>query len=97
MPRTAARVDANQSSIVDALRRAGAKVQPLHQVGKGCPDLLVAFRGRWYLGEIKDGKKPPSKRKLTPDEANWHELFGAAAPVYVWESEEDALRTLCAI
>lgn len=72
MTRRAAAVDANQPEIVKDLRKAGAIVQHLHMVGKGCPDILVGFRGVNYLLEIKDGAKPPSARKLTKDEATWH-------------------------
>lgn len=38
MPRRKARVDANQSEVVAALRAVGATVQHLHMVGGGCPD-----------------------------------------------------------
>ncbi len=68
----AARVDANQAEIVDALRKVGCTVQPLHAVGQGVPDLLVGYRGNNVLIEVKDGSKPPSARKLTPDQVNWH-------------------------
>ena len=70
--RRAAKVDQNQPEIVDALRKIGATVQPLHGVGAGCPDILVGYRGRNLLVEIKDGSKPPSARKLTPDQVEWH-------------------------
>jgi len=50
--RKAAAVDANQSDIVTALRGAGCSVCLLHAVGKGCPDLLVAYHGRLVLMEI---------------------------------------------
>ena len=70
--RRAAKVDQNQSEIVAALRKIGATVQPLHGVGSGCPDLLVGYRGVNYLVEVKDGSKPPSARKLTPDQVEWH-------------------------
>lgn len=73
--RRAAKVDANQMIIVAALRAVGATVQPLHAVGKGCPDLLVGYRGRNYLFEVKDGDKPPSARKLTPDQVSWHDTW----------------------
>ena len=63
--RRAAAVDANQSEIVAALRKAGVTVTPLHQVGGGCPDLLCGFRGVNTLLEVKDHAKPPSARKLT--------------------------------
>ena len=77
--RRAARVDRNQTEVVEALRQAGCRVQPLHMVGKGCPDILVGRDGRLVLMEIKDGEKPPSARKLTEDEAAWHDLWADAA------------------
>lgn len=70
--RRAAKTDRNQAQIIAALRKAGATVQPLHAVGQGCPDILCGFKGRNWLLEIKDGSKPPSKRKLTPDQVEWH-------------------------
>lgn len=73
--RRAASVDDNQSEIVAALRKMGATVQPLHTVGKGCPDLLVGYRDRNLLIEVKDGSKIPSKRKLTPHEKEWHDSW----------------------
>jgi hypothetical protein len=71
--RRAAKVDANQREVVAALRSAGATVQLLHAVGDGCPDLLVGYRGGNYLLEVKDGSKPPSAQKLTPQQEIWHQ------------------------
>lgn len=65
------RTDSNQQAIVKQLRKIGVSVQHLHEVGDGCPDLLLGYRGKNLLVELKDGNKPPSKRKLTKDE----ELF----------------------
>lgn len=65
--RRAARIDANQTAIVEALRAAGATVRIVTQ-GNGLPDLLVGFRGVTLLLELKDGSKPPSARKLTKAE-----------------------------
>lgn len=60
--RYAARVDANQEAIVKALRDAGAYVWII-----GLPvDLLVGYKNRTYLVEIKDGKKK-SLTKLQQD------------------------------
>lgn len=70
--RRAAKVDRNQPEIVGALRAVGASVQPLHAVGQGCSDLLVGFRGVNHCLEVKDGSLPPSRRKLTPDQVEWH-------------------------
>ena len=71
--RRAAKVDENQKEIVAALRKAGISVQLLHAVGGGCPDALAGIPdGSNVLLEIKDGKKPPSARKLTPAQVDWH-------------------------
>lgn len=86
----AARIDANQTQIVKALRKAGCTVQHLHSVGKGCPDLLVGRAGVNYLLELKDGAKSPSEQKLTPDQVIWHSEWGGS--VAVVNSEEAALK-----
>ena len=70
--RRAAKVDRNQAEIVDALRKAGATVQPLHTVGAGCPDLLVGYRGRNILIEVKDWRAHKSDRVLNPAQKEWH-------------------------
>lgn len=79
--RRAAKVDRNQSEIVDALRAIGATVQPLHSVGGGCPDLLVGFRKRNILLEVKDGLAKPSDRKLTSAQVDWHRIWEGRACV----------------
>ena len=92
MGRRAAKVDANQKQVVKALRDAGATVQHLHAVGAGCPDLLVGFRAINYLMEVKDGHKPPSARKLTPDQVVWHDQWRGNA--HVVKSVTEALAVL---
>ena len=81
MVRRAAKVDANQKDIVDALRAIGATVQHLHAVAQGCPDLLVGRQGVNYLLEIKDGAKSLSQRRLTPDQVAWHSIWQGNASV----------------
>lgn len=90
--RRASKADANQPAIVDALRRAGASVQPLHAVGSGCPDILVGFRGVNLMVEIKDGNKPPSARRLTPDQVVWHDAW--RGQVIVVKSVDEALTAI---
>jgi len=70
--RRAAKVDRNHSEIVHALKSAGATVQDLSAVGGGCPDILVGFKGVNYALEIKDGKRPPSEKKLNERQEAWH-------------------------
>ena len=86
------RVDTNQAEITEALRKHGATVQDLSGVGKGCPDKLVGWRGRNYLMEIKDGKKPPSRRALSHDQVIWLNTWEGSA--HVVTSVEDALAVL---
>ena len=86
------RTDANQSSIVRALREIGASVQSIADLGKGVPDIMVGFQGYNYLFEVKDWKQPPSKRRLTKDEKSWHENWRGS--VRVIETFEDALKAM---
>ena len=90
--RRAAKIDANQTEIVKALRSVGASVQSLASTGKGCPDLLVGFRGVNWLLEIKDGQKVKSERKLTDDQVVWHQTW--RGKVYIVESVDQALNLL---
>jgi Holliday junction resolvase len=83
------KVDANQPEVVKALRKAGCTVEHLHAVGKGCPDLLCAIADQVFLVEVKDGAKPPSAQKLTPDQVVWHAQW--QAEVHVVNSVEAAL------
>ena len=69
------RVDRNQPEIVDALRKSGATVVSLARIGDGCPDLLVGYRGRTLLLEVKDNQAIPSKRLLTEDELRFQSAW----------------------
>ncbi len=90
--RRRAKIDANHAQIVKALRNAGASVQSLATIGCGCPDLLVGFKGKNFLMEIKDPMQPPNKRKLTEDERAWHGAWMGA--LFVIESEAQAFDAL---
>ena len=90
--RRAAKIDDNQREIVSALRRVGCSVQSLAGVGRGVPDLVVGFRNRNFLLEIKDGSKPQCKRKLTPDEQNFHSMW--KGQVVIVENVDEALRAV---
>lgn len=94
MARRAAKIDANHADIVRALRAAGCSVQSLAAIGQGCPDILVGRAySKWWLMELKDGRKPPSHRQLTPDQIEW---IGAwrGPKVHVVESVEQALEVV---
>lgn len=59
--RATGKKDDNQGEIVNALWAIGCTVVVMHTP---C-DLLVGYRGRNVLLEVKDGNKPPSARKQT--------------------------------
>ena len=86
------RIDANQNSIVKALRDANASVQSLAKIGNGCPDLLVGYASANYLIEIKNPDMPINKRNLTPDQKKWHCEW--AGIINVIETPEEALRLI---
>ena len=67
----AKRVDANQKDIIHALKTFGASIVDLSGVGKGCPDLLIGFKGKTYLIEVKRD----SKAKFTPQQLHFNESW----------------------
>ena len=75
------RVDANQKEIVQTIRGFGASVTVLSDVGCGCPDLVVGYRGHNFLFEVKDNTKPPSQQKLTTDQLKWHNGWRGSAQI----------------
>ena len=85
--RRASRVDANQATIVNYVRALGGDVLLLHAVGGGCPDVLIHYRGKYHLCEIKDGSKPPSERRLNPVQVAFHAKW--RGPILVITSIED--------
>ena len=83
--RYAARVDANQTQIVSALRAAGAYVWII-----GLPvDLLVGYNGHTFLVEIKDG---PRKR-LTKLQEDFFEKWSGSTLARI-DGPEAALRMI---
>lgn len=93
--RRIARIDDNQNEIVKALRAVGASVAITSAVGQGFPDIVVGFRGYNYLIEIKDGSKPPSKRRLTVDEKDFHAAWNGN--VKVANDVDEALKIIGAL
>lgn len=71
----AKRTDGNQKVMVESLRKCGFTVAITSGLGEGFPDLVVGKKGRTRLVEVKDPAKPPSARKLTPDEQAFHERW----------------------
>lgn len=87
--RRAAKRDDNEKEIVVALRKAGAYVS---FIDEPC-DLIVGYQGKTILFEVKDGNKPPSARKLTPNEQKFHDEW-TGGELYVVTCVDDALDRL---
>lgn len=87
--RKRARKDDNHHEIAAVYRNCGASVLDISMVGSGATDIIVGFPQGNHLIEIKDGKKPPSARKLTPDEERFHAEW--RGPIRVISSVEEAL------
>jgi len=51
------RVDENQKQLVHTFIALGASVLNLSTVGRGCPDLLIGYKGKSILVEIKRNSK----------------------------------------
>lgn len=91
-----AKIDGNHAEIRSVLRDIGARVIDLSAVGNGCPDLAVLYRGKTHWIEVKDGSKPPSHRKLTPDQERWHQAAHArGVDVHVVTCTDDAIHAVC--
>lgn len=89
----ARRVDANQAEIVDALRQAGASVTDLHEVGKGCPDIVVGWRDARtgaYVTTLMEIKT--AQGTLTPEERDWWAAWQGMA--HIVRSPQEALRVI---
>jgi len=86
------RKDANQLQIERALRKCGCSVKDLSAVGEGFVDLAVGYKKKNYLFEVKDGRKSPSQRKLTPAQIKLHATW--QGKIYIIKSFEDACKIL---
>ena len=89
------RVDAPTKSIRDAVRQVGGVYVDCTGDGSIGFDCILAFRGRLFLCEIKNGEKPPSARKLTGRElTRAAELARAGVLVHLVFDAEDALQII---
>jgi Holliday junction resolvase len=84
-----AKRDANEPDIVAALEKIGCKVIRLNQP----VDLLVGFKNRNFLIEVKDGEKVKSSQKKTKlQDKFFDEWPGQCALV---TNTEEAIRIIC--
>jgi len=89
--RRAAKVDDNQNDVVDRFRELGCSVAITSKLGQGFSDLVVGLGGFNVLVEVKDGSKPPSKRKLTDDEQKFMEGWRGEYRIVETLADVDAL------
>lgn len=84
----AKQVDANQVAVVAAFRAAGASVLHLHEVGKGCPDLLIGIAGVDALVELKDGNKTASQTELNELQQVFHRNWRGRKVVVITSAKQ---------
>jgi hypothetical protein len=87
--RRAARVDANQGEVIDALRKAGASVLVIGQP----VDLLVGHRGVTLLMECKNPQSRYGKAGANDNQRSFMEAW-TGGPVSLVDGPEAALRAL---
>jgi len=88
MPKYAKKRDDNEPEIVRTLRGLGVEVHKLNE--EDIPDLMVGFRGQWFLLEVKGKGKPLKKgQKDFYDQAE--------GPVAVVRTSEEALEAIGAL
>ena len=96
-----AKVDANQPEIVEQLRRMGAVVLLTHQI-KNAFDILVGFRGKTYMMEIKNPKYLPKvydrerlEKALSDGEKECMELFKKVdVPYHIVATIDEAIQII---
>lgn len=90
--RRAAKVDSNQTEVVEAFRTLGCSVQSLAALGKGVPDIMVSLGGITWLVEIKSGKG-----KENPLQTDWAALWlGCRAVVRDMQGVVVTVKTMAA-
>jgi Holliday junction resolvase len=81
------RRDLNQSAIVRVLRDAGATVVITADIGGGFPDLVVGWRGKTYLVEVKN------LTQLSEKQLEFIERW-RGGPIIVLRTVDDVVRFL---
>lgn len=91
--RIAGRVDKNQKDIMDALTQVGASVWDLSMVGRGCPDLIIAYQGKDYLIEVKNPENAYGRKGFNKNQQKFVDEW-RGGKIYLVRSVEDALKVI---
>lgn len=86
------RTDDNQKRIVRELRGMGYSVRSTAEIGSGFPDIVVGASSNNFLFEIKDPDKPPSARRLTTEETEFHAAW--KGQIHVVETTEQIIQII---
>lgn len=84
------RCDANQAKVIRELKQSGCSVVSISSLGGGVGDVLIGLGGFNYLAEIKDPMQIPSKRRLTPDEKQFHATW--AGQICIIETAQEFMQ-----
>ena len=89
----AKRIDSNQKQLVQQLRKIpGVTVAHTHTIGSGFVDLVIGYKKKNFLIELKDSSLPPSRKRLTEDEKRFHDSW--TGQVDVVETFEEVLKLI---
>ena len=82
------RKDKNHNAIVVTLQKLGASVMDISTLGHGRPDIVIGFKGKNYLAEIKD-----EKGKLNDDQVLFSK-FWLGSKIEVLRTSQDCVKLL---
>lgn len=89
-------VDKNQQSIVEKLRDVGASVISTAHMGYGFPDLVVGFRGKNFLFEVKNPDTRYGKKGMSETQKTWAQQWTGGSVIVIY-TIDDALRAMGAL
>jgi hypothetical protein len=98
MSRRLKRKDANHSACTEAVRAVGAVTIDCTGDPSIGFDEIWLWRGQTFLIEIKDGSKPASRRRLTPNERQRHaDAARVDVTIHIIETTDQALQLIGAV
>ncbi len=84
----AGRNDENHTLILQTVIDEGASAVSTSTIGNGFGDIIAAINWHTFMFEVKNPNAPPSKRRLTPAEKEFHRTWKGR--IHLVETPEDA-------